>query len=333
VPDDDPRARRLLAHAAEVARTEAAALARLAERLAEPRDGSFVRAVDLVLACRGQVVVTGMGKAGIIGQKLSATLASTGTPSFYLHPAEALHGDLGRLRRDDLVLALSNSGETQEVNVVIAAARKLGASVIGVTGRPDSTLARASDAVLDIGRVEEACPMKLAPTASTTVMLALGDALAMVVLAEREFGPRDYARFHPAGSLGRRLMTVAEVMRTGDALPLVNAGTSVIDALLETRKTPGRPGAALIVDAGGRLAGIFTDGDLRRLLEGGDTAALHHLVDAHMARTPKVLAPDQLAEDAHRLLREHRIDQAPVLDAERRPVGLVDVQDLLDVEL
>jgi arabinose-5-phosphate isomerase len=196
VPDDDPRARRLVAHAAEVARTEAAAIARLAERLAEPHDGSFVRAVDLVLACRGQVVVTGMGKAGIIGQKLSATLASTGTPSFYLHPAEALHGDLGRLRRDDLVLALSNSGETQEVNVVIAAARKLGAQVIGVTGRPDSTLARASDAVLDIGRVEEACPMRLAPTASTTVMLALGDALAMVVLAERDFGPRDYARFH-----------------------------------------------------------------------------------------------------------------------------------------
>jgi len=327
--DDSTRTARLLAHAVEVARTEAAALARLAERL----DGSFVRAVDLVLGCRGQVVVTGMGKAGIIGQKVSATLASTGTPSFYLHPAEALHGDLGRLRRDDLVLALSNSGETQEVNVVVAAARKLGAQVIGMTGRPESTLARASDAVLDIGRVEEACPMKLAPTASTTAMLALGDALAMVVLGERDFGPRDYARFHPAGSLGRRLMTVAEVMRTGDALPLVQAGTNVLDALLQTRKTPGRPGAALIVDRDGRLAGIFTDGDLRRLLERGDTGALQHAVDAHMARTPKVLAPDQLAEDAHRLLREHRIDQAPVLDVARRPVGLVDVQDLLDVEL
>ncbi len=329
-PIDDPaRTARLLAHAVEVARTEAAALTRLAERL----DGTFVRAVDLVLGCRGQVVVTGMGKAGIIGQKVSATLASTGTPSFYLHPAEALHGDLGRLRRDDLVLALSNSGETQEVNVVVAAARKLGASVIAMTGRPDSTLARASDALLDIGRVEEACPMRLAPTASTTAMLALGDALAMVVLGERDFGPRDYARFHPAGSLGRRLMTVAEVMRTGEALPLVSAGTSVLDALLQTRKTPGRPGAALIVDGDGRLAGIFTDGDLRRLLERGDTSALQNPVDAHMARSPKVLAPDQLAEDAHRLLREHRIDQAPVLDVARRPVGLVDVQDLLDVEL
>lgn len=323
------RTARLLALAAEVVRTEAAALGRLVTLLDTP----FVRAVDLVLACRGQVVVTGMGKAGIIGQKVSATLASTGTPSFYLHPAEALHGDLGRLRRDDLVVALSNSGETQEVNVVVAAARKLGASVIGVTGRTESTLARVSDAVLDIGRVEEACPMKLAPTASTTVMLALGDALAMAVLAERDFGPRDYARFHPAGSLGRRLMTVAEVMRTGDALPLVRSGTSVLDALLQTRKTPGRPGAALIVDAGGRLAGIFTDGDLRRLLERGAVSALEEPVDAHMAKSPKVLAPDQLAEDAHRLLREHRIDQAPVLDAERRPVGLVDVQDLLDVEL
>ena len=329
-PIDDPaRTARLLAHAVEVARTEAAALTRLAERL----DSTFVRAVDLVLGCRGQVVVTGMGKAGIIGQKVSATLASTGTPSFYLHPAEALHGDLGRLRRDDLVLALSNSGETQEVNVVVAAARKLGASVIAMTGRPDSTLARASDALLEIGRVEEACPMRLAPTASTTAMLALGDALAMVVLGERDFGPRDYARFHPAGSLGRRLMTVAEVMRTGEALPLVSAGTSVLDALLQTRKTPGRPGAALIVDGDGRLAGIFTDGDLRRLLERGDTSALQNPVDAHMARSPKVLAPDQLAEDAHRLLRDHRIDQAPVLDAARRPVGLVDVQDLLDVEL
>jgi arabinose-5-phosphate isomerase len=326
---DGGRSARLIAHAVEVLRLEAAALERLAGRL----DASFTAAVDLVLGCRGQVVVTGMGKAGIIGQKISATLASTGTPSFYLHPAEALHGDLGRLRRDDLLVALSNSGETQEVNVVVAAARKLGTRVLGVTGRPASTLSRVSDAVLDIGPIEEACPLKLAPTASTTAMLALGDALAMAVLAERGFGPRDYARFHPAGSLGRRLMTVSEVMRTGDALPLVQSGTTVLDALLETRKTPGRPGAALIVDGERRLAGIFTDGDLRRLLERGEVQALHEPVDDHMVRTPKVLAPEQLAADAHRLLRDYRIDQAPVLDTERRPIGLVDVQDLLDVEL
>lgn len=327
VPDPAARRARLLAHAAEVARTEAAAIERLALHL----DDSFVRAVDLVLGCQGQVVVAGMGKAGLIGQKVSATLASTGTPSFFLHPAEALHGDLGRLRRDDLVLALSNSGETHELNVVATSARKLGASVIGVTGRRDSTLARVAHVVLDIGVIEEACPLRLAPTASTTAMLALGDSLAMVVLAEREFGPRDYARFHPGGSLGRRLMTVAEVMRTGESLPLVNSGTTVLGVLRETRKTPGRPGVALIVDADGRLAGIFTDGDLRRLLERGE--AVDQVVDLHMARTPKVLRPDQLAEDAHRLLREHRIDQAPVLDAEGRPIGLVDVQDLLVVEL
>lgn len=326
---NDERTARLLAHAAVVAHTEAAAIARLGAAL----DARFVRAVDLVLACRGQVVVTGMGKAGLIGQKISATLASTGTPSFYLHPAEALHGDLGRLRPADLVLALSNAGETAEVNVVVTAARKLGALVIAVTGRPASTLARASDAVLDIGRVEEACPLKLAPTTSTTVMLALGDALAMVVLAERDFGPRDYARFHPAGTLGRRLMTVEEVMRTGDALPLVRGGTTVINATVEARRTPGRPGAALIVDEAGRLLGIFTDGDLGRLLERCGSTALEDPVDAHMTTSPKVLTPDQLAADAHRLLREHRIDQAPVVDDARHPVGLVDVQDLLDVEL
>lgn len=313
-------------------RLESEAIARLGERFVEAGPAAaFERAVAAMLACPGQVVVTGMGKAGVVGQKVSATLASTGTPSFFLHPSEALHGDLGRLRPGDVVLALSNSGETEEVNQVMAACRKLGNPLIGMTGRPDSTLGRHADHVLDIGRVEEACPLKLAPTASTTVMLALGDALAMAVLEERDFGPRDYAQFHPAGSLGRRLMRVDEVMRKGDAVPLVRAGTSVADALIQTSRTKGRPGASIVVDGEGALAGIFTDGDLRRLLEGGDFSRLELPIDHVMAAEPKVLRPTDLAVDAHRLLRENRIDNAPVIDDERRPVGLLDVQDLIEV--
>ena len=317
---------------AEVLRVEAAAIARLADLLVgSDRARAFDQAVMAVLQCNGQTVVTGMGKAGLVGQKVSATLASTGTPSFYLHPAEALHGDLGRVRSGDVILALSNSGETTEVNRVMGAVKKLGVRVIGVTGRAESTLGQYSDVLLDIGRVEEACPMKLAPTASTTVMLALGDALAMAVLDERGFGPRDYARFHPAGSLGRRLLRVDEVMRKGAALPLVSAGVTVADALIQTSKTKGRPGASLVVNADGALAGIFTDGDLRRLLEGGSFERLNQPIDDFMARSPKVLAPDDLAEDAHRLLRENRIDMAPVVDDHRRPIGLIDVQDLIEV--
>ncbi|MFT5733453.1 MAG: arabinose-5-phosphate isomerase [Planctomycetota bacterium] len=317
---------------AEVLRVEAAAIARLADLLVEgERALAFDRAVLSVLKCAGQTVVTGMGKAGLVGQKISATLASTGTPSFFLHPSEALHGDLGRVRSGDVVLALSNSGETAETNQVMAAVKKLGVHLIGVTGRAESPLGQHSDVLLDIGRVDEACPMKLAPTASTTVMLALGDALAMAVLEERGFGPRDYARFHPGGSLGRGLLRVDEVMRQGDALPLVRAGITVADALIQTSKTKGRPGASLVVDDTGALAGIFTDGDLRRLLEGGSFERLNQPIDDFMARNPKVLAPDDLAVDAHRLLRENRIDMAPVVDQARRPVGLIDVQDLIEV--
>lgn len=320
------------ARGALVLRLESEAIARLGERFGEAGPAAaFERAVAAMLACPGQVVVTGMGKAGVVGQKISATLASTGTPSFFLHPSEALHGDLGRLRPGDVILALSNSGETEEVNQVMAACRKLGNPLIGMTGRPDSTLGQHADHVLDIGRVEEACPLKLAPTASTTVMLALGDALAMAVLEERDFGPRDYAQFHPAGSLGRRLMRVDEVMRKGDAVPLVRAGTSVADALIQTSRTKGRPGASIVVDGDGALAGIFTDGDLRRLLEGGDFSRLELPIDHVMATEPKVLRPTDLAVDAHRLLRENRIDNAPVIDDERRPVGLLDVQDLIEV--
>ncbi len=326
---NDARSRLRRERAAEVIRIEAATIARLEQRL----DEGFDAAVELVLACEGQVIVTGMGKAGQVGSKISATLASTGTPSFFLHPAEALHGDLGRVRRGDVVLALSNSGETSEITRVLSGVRRIGASLVAMTGHPESSLAREADSVMDIGRVEEACPLKLAPTASTSAMLAMGDALAMVVLSERSFGREDFAKFHPAGSLGRKLMRVGEVMRQGDHLPLVPSGIAVSEVLLRTRGTPGRPGAALVVSSDGRLAGIFTDGDLRRLLESGKTEGLADPVDQHMAAGPKTLTPDQLVEEAQRLLAEHRIDQAPVLDADGRPVGLIDVQDLLDVSV
>ncbi len=268
-----------------------------------------------------------------MGQKISATLASTGTPSFYLHPAEALHGDLGRIRSQDLVLALSNSGETEEVTQLVPLARKIGAGIIALTGRTGSALGRLADAVLDIGPVEEAGTMKLAPTASTAAMLALGDALALVVCEERGFDHEDFAKFHPGGSLGRRLMRIEEVMRKENALPLVRSDLTVAEVLIQTSKTPGRPGASLVVDAAGRLAGIFTDGDLRRLLESEDRSVLDDPVTQHMGKDPKTLSADQLVQEAHHLLRQYRIDQAPVVDSDNRPVGLIDVQDLLDVEV
>jgi len=318
-----------LERAREVIRLEARTIAGLEGLLGE----SFAEAVGRVLACTGTVVVTGMGKAGLIGAKVSATLASTGTDSIFLHPAEALHGDLGRLRRGDVLLAISNSGESQEIKVLIPVARKIGAEVVALTGQPDSTLGRLADCVLDIGRVDEACPMGLAPTASTSAMLALGDALAMAVLAERDFGREDYALYHPAGALGRKLLRVSEVMRRDAELPLVASGAPLSDALRVMGSTPGKPGAALVVDAAGLLVGIFTDGDLRRLLSERGQLRSEDPVDGFMSRSPRCARPEQLVEEAERTLRERRVDQVPVVDAEGRPVGLLDVQDLLDARL
>jgi arabinose-5-phosphate isomerase len=321
-----------LERAAEVIRLEAQSIAHLETLLEEP----FSRAVDLILACEGVLVVTGMGKAGLIGQKISATFASTGTPSLFLHPAEALHGDLGRIRSRDLVLAISNSGETSEVNAMIPATRKIGAGIIALTAAASTPLGKLADCVLEVGRVEEACPMNLAPTASTSAMLALGDALSMVVLDERDFGREDYALFHPSGSLGRRLMRVSEVMRKDAELPLVKSGSRVTEVMMTMSSTPGRPGAALVTEEGTaecELLGIFTDGDLRRLLETGNASRLEWPVDEFMGRDPKSIRPDQLVEEAQRLMSEHRVDQIPVVDDRCRPVGLLDVQDLLDVRI
>lgn len=326
-PTPDPDT--LIERGREVVRLEAQTIAGLEQRL----DERFAAACREVLACEGQVVVSGMGKAGLIGQKISATLASTGTPSIFLHPGEALHGDLGRIRPQDLVLAISNSGETDELNALVPVARRIGARVIALTGSGDSTLAQRADAVLDYGEVVEACPMKLAPTASTTAMLALGDALAMVVLSERDFSREDYALYHPSGALGRRLMKISEVMRTGDELPLVSSDATVSEVLIAMTQTPGRPGAALVVESGEVLVGIFTDGDLRRLLQKGKREALDGPVSEVMGRKPKSVGPDQLVEEAKRLMQERKVDQVPVVDESGRAIGLLDVQDLLEIRI
>ncbi|MEO0651480.1 MAG: KpsF/GutQ family sugar-phosphate isomerase [Planctomycetota bacterium] len=327
-PRVDSTARRL-EHAAEVIRIEADAVGQLVERLGP----DFVAAVDLILECRGMVVVTGMGKAGIVGSKVSATLASTGTPSIALHPGEALHGDLGRVRRDDLLLALSNSGETAEIRALIPAARRIGARIVAITERRESTLGRLADQVLELGPVGEACPLGLAPTASTSAMLALGDALAMVVLKERGFGRDDYALFHPAGSLGRKLARVSEVMRTGAELPLAPESATFGEVLEIMSRTPGRPGAVFLVDKEGLLAGIFTDGDMRRFLIDVEGKPREAPIATHMGTAPKTVGPDQLVEEALHLINLHKVDQLPVIDGNRRPVGLLDVQDVLDLKL
>jgi arabinose-5-phosphate isomerase len=288
---------------------------------------TFEQAVSLILGCTGRIVVTGMGKAGIVGEKVSATLASTGTPSHSLHPADAYHGDLGRVVKDDVVLILSNSGETEEVVRLLPLLRKVGAKIVAITGSAASTLAKHGDVVLCMGEIDEACPNGLAPTASTTAMLALGDALAMVVAKSRNFTAEEYAANHPGGSLGRRLLKVSEIMRSGDAITVVPTAVTVLDALLRMNRTKGRPGAASIVDEAGRLVGIVTDGDLVRHLEKGP-GFLSQPVSEVMGRRPKRIGLDRLATEGLQLLRDHKVDQLAVVDANERPVGLLDIQDL-----
>jgi len=316
------REREMIEYGRTVIEAEAAALGCLA------LDAAFATAVEWILACRGRVVVTGMGKPGFVAQKLSATLASTGTPSHYLHPAEAAHGDLGRVTRDDLVLALSNSGETEELLRLLPALRRIGARVVALTRDAANPLARGSDLVIRLGAIEEACPMGLAPTASTATLLALGDALAMTVLKNRPFDREEYALYHPGGKLGRGLMKVREVMRAGAANPLVGDTATLSEAVAAMTKTQGRPGACTVVGGDGKLLGIFTDGDLRRLAERG-RIDLDVPVGRVMSANPRTVRPDALVADAARVLRQARVDQVPVVDADGRPVGLLDVQDLL----
>lgn len=308
----------------DVLRHEADAVARLVDRL----DDQFAAAVDRVIDCRGRTVVSGMGKPAIIAQKISATMASTGTPSLWLHAAEAVHGDLGRLTADDVLIVLSNSGKTREILDLLDPIKKIGTPMIAITGVADSPLAQHADIVLDLGRIEESCPMRLAPTASTTAMLAIGDALAMAVLRRRDFGPEEYAVYHPGGSLGRKLMKVSEVMRTDDRNPIVADSITVREALLTIVEA--RAGAVTVVDAAGKLSGLFTDGDLRRLVVRGDMKNIETAkLSTVMTRDPMSITADRLASEAARKLRERKVDEMPVVDDDGRPVGMLDVQDLL----
>ena len=321
----DPRIER----ARGIVECEAKAIHQVAERIGP----TFLQALDRVLALRGRVVTAGMGKAGFIAQKVSATLASTGTPSIFLHPAEAIHGDLGRVDAGDLLLAFSKSGETQELLVMLPHVKNVGVPIVAITQDARSTLGRHADLVLELGRIDEAGPHGLAPSASTTAMLALGDALALVVQEGRRFGPDDFARFHPGGDLGRRLMKVRELMRTGDRSPVVRAGATVMQAIEVMTRTPGRPGATSVVDADGKLLGFFTDGDLRRLIEQGLADPRQRRIDDAMTRNPRAIDPDTFALEALALLHQRAIDQMPVVDGDGRLLGLLDVQDLLNLKI
>jgi arabinose-5-phosphate isomerase len=294
-------------------------------------DSNFERVVNAIYAIKGRVIVTGMGKPGFIAQKISATLSSTGTPSLYLHPAEALHGDLGRVTKDDLIMALSNSGETEEIIKFLPVVKKIGAGLVAMVGNTDSTLARNADYVLDTSVKREACPLGLAPTTSTTAMLAMGDALAVALLEKKGFQEKDFAFYHPGGILGKRLiLRVGDIMRTGSANPVVKEDSSVKKVLLAITKA--RAGSASVVDSKGRLVGIFTDGDLRRHLgRGGDI--MGEEIKNFMTRNPTTTKRERLAAEAFDILRSKKIDELPVLDDRKRPVGLLDVQDLLKAGL
>lgn len=297
------------------------------QALLERINADFIRACELLLACKGRVVVVGMGKSGHIGNKIAATLASTGTPAFFVHPAEASHGDMGMITRDDVVLALSNSGSTAEIITLLPLIKRLGITLISMTGNPDSPLAQAAEANLDARVEHEACPLNLAPTSSTTASLVLGDALAIALLEARGFTAEDFAFSHPGGALGRRLLLKVEnVMHSGDALPRVARGTLLRDALLEmTRKGLGM---TVVLETDGRLAGIFTDGDLRRALDRGiDVRSAS--IDSLMTTHGKTARPEMLAAEALKIMEDHKINSLVVVDANDQPVGAMNMHDLL----
>ncbi len=303
---------------------EAQALTALASRL----DGSFSTACQAILASRGRVVATGMGKSGHIARKIAATLASTGTPAFYVHPGEAGHGDLGMITDADVVLAISYSGESDELLMLLPVLKRQGNTVIAMTGRPGSTLARESSLHLDVSVPAEACPLDLAPTSSTTATLAMGDALAVALLEARGFTADDFARSHPAGSLGRRLLLhITDVMHAGADVPRVGEDATLSETLMEMSRK--RLGMTAVVDADGRLAGLFTDGDLRRTLDSPGLDIRHARIAELMTRQPKTIGADQLAVEAARMMETHKISGLIVVDAEQRPVGALNIHDLL----
>ena len=313
--------------ARRVLRIEAQAIEDVLARL----DERFTKAVDLFFACTGRVVVTGLGKSGLIGRKISATLSSTGTPSLFLHPAEALHGDLGMLMRHDALLAVSYGGETEEIVALLEAVKRLEIRMVTMTGKPRSTLAEASDVVLDVSVKEEACSLNLAPTASTTVAMAVGDALAVALLERRGFDQSDFAALHPAGRLGRKLLRVENLMHSGDALPRVQPGTRMPDVIYEMSRKG--LGMTTVVDEKGRLGGVLTDGDLRRLMEKHKGAALELAAGECMTSNPQTIGPRELASVALNLMEKRKITSVVVVDGERRVLGVVHLHDLWQLEL
>ncbi len=311
-----------LEYAREVLSAEINALQMVSSRL----DRHFESALDVLLACKGRVVACGMGKAGLIARKVSATMASTGTPSFFLHPAEALHGDLGMVGAQDVCLLFSNSGESDEMTRLLPGIRRIGAQIIAVTGAERSTLALHSDIVVLLGKIEEACPLGLAPTATTTAMLAIGDALALCLMKRRGFKIEDYAKFHPAGALGKRSSPIADFMRKGEAVAIVDPEQTVGQVLLAI--TNARSGAAVVRTPAGTVAGIFCDGDLRRGLE-RDPQILQRPVGEVMTRNCRVVTGDTVAGEVMEILREKRIAEIPVTDAAGQIIGMADLKGLL----
>lgn len=325
-PSQEPNANYLVM-AREALNIEATAIAALVEKLGD----SFGQSVDAILACQGRVILIGVGKSGLIARKLAATFASTGTPAFFIHATEASHGDLGMITESDVVIALSNSGNTEELIEVLPAIKRRGALIIAMTGKMDSSLARQSNLVLDASVEKEACPLNLAPTASTTAALALGDALAVVVLKARGFSEEDFALSHPGGSLGRRLLThVRDVMRSGDRIPRVQPSTTLSNAILEiTRKGLGM---TAIVDDSDKLLGVFTDGDLRRLIEQEQDLRGLKVADV-MTASPKSIAPDRLAVEAVNMMEVAHISQVVVTDDQGKVVGALNFHDLFEAKV
>lgn len=319
-----------LDYAREVIQVEAKAIKSVVSIV----DASFAKAAEMIYNCTGSVIVSGIGKTGIIGQKLSATLASTGTPSHFLHPAEAVHGDLGRLHKNDIVLVLSYGGETDEVVRLINLVKQLEIKLIAITGDGDSTLSRYADVVLCMGRMTEACPLGVVPSVSTTCMLAIGDALALTVMKARNFSVEDYVRFHPGGSLGAKLLTVEQSMmfKSGEKLPVAEV-TDTIKQLLEKTKDVKRHGAVMVVDKAGKLAGIITDADIRRLMTKQGQKCFEFKAADVMTANCKKIRLDALAAEATAIFHKYRVDELPVVDAGDKPVGLIDIQDIVMIKV
>jgi arabinose-5-phosphate isomerase len=317
-----------LDYARRVLRAEAATLEVVAGRL----DDGFDRVAELLFRCRGRVAVTGVGKSADVGQKLVGTLNSTGTRSYLLDPTRAVHGDLGAVHPDDIALLLSHSGESEELLRLVGPLRRLAAAITAVTSTPDSTLGRAADAAIVYGPIKEACPLALAPSTSTTVMLALGDALAFTLLEQRAFTADDFARYHPAGSLGRKLATVEECMRRGSELRVAPATETVRAVFAKVRHTGRRTGAIILTDAAGALAGLFTDSDLARLFETHTNDALDLPIERVMTKRPVTIGPSARVGEAIEVMRARKISELPVVDADGRPVGMLDITDLIGLE-